>query len=258
MTRERNTWTSTLILPAYGTALSSILLLLHVLITSNLVYGFLHKHFPSRFSETLEADDLDAPSNDTSSFLLDVQHHVYRQGGVVIFAYKTVRFLSVLALLGFSIATFILEEEGVITTSGKLGKKLKSIRPNSNSHDLSTAEWLQVAMIFTYVLINPSCHGIQLKQARIIDLHLAARIFLHHTAQTAQHACITPFSFSITRYLGCVRLSRPLASRDLYSAAGRHQRRLDPLGQSHPSDTGCCCGANFHSSNIHTCICDGW
>jgi hypothetical protein len=159
--RDNDVRTSMLMLPAYGVVLSAVSLLLHVFVTSTLVHDYLHKHFPSYFRE-VETTDSDEPLYDTPESSSDIQYHIHLQGGMHVFAYKLVRFLSVLALLGFSIATFILGEEGTITSIGKWSKKLRNANLYSNIrylNSLDTDQWLQVAMILTYVFIDPSCSG---------------------------------------------------------------------------------------------------
>lgn len=84
----------------------------------------------------------------------------------MIFAYKIARLTGCLALLGFSLATLILEETGQIEDYmfgifGKWGKKHRKHK-NKKHAGFTEAEWLQVALCITavrfiYVEQSSSC-----------------------------------------------------------------------------------------------------
>ncbi|KAJ7630594.1 P-loop containing nucleoside triphosphate hydrolase protein [Roridomyces roridus] len=81
----------------------------------------------------------------------ELKAHVAEHGGVVIFAFKLVRAVACLTLLGFSIASFALTEahKSKATIFGKWGKKHPKKNPENTG--LSVAEWAQLGICMTFL-----------------------------------------------------------------------------------------------------------
>ncbi|KAJ7169514.1 hypothetical protein C8R46DRAFT_1217207 [Mycena filopes] len=126
--KSRTVWEDTLIVPALVGAVSATFLLLHLFLAS-------------------AWDPL--PAVRPVGVAAEVREHVAEHGGSVIFAFRLVRLVACLALLGFSIASFAIAETRKPGTSvfGKWGKKHPKKR---EPETLSIAEWLQLAMCMTF------------------------------------------------------------------------------------------------------------
>lgn len=90
---------------------------------------------------------------DPNGFLAELRHHTNSLGGLEIFIYRILRLLSVFALVAFSAATFVLDDEEAPSTNttrkGKhWGKKHKHHR---GGNTLTYWEWLDLAVSITYV-----------------------------------------------------------------------------------------------------------
>ena len=83
----------------------------------------------------------------------DIKMHVNEKGGPVIFAYKTLRLIGCLILVGLTIATLLMDENdrqtGFLESLKKKGKKKKKHAPSSD--EFTKAEWMQVALCLFYV-----------------------------------------------------------------------------------------------------------
>ncbi|TFK76776.1 hypothetical protein BDN72DRAFT_873327 [Pluteus cervinus] len=139
-------WRDTLMIPTYFMGLSVLVLLANV-IASSRPYRSLH----ARIFGVEELDDEDstedATSTTTTSISSEIRLHVAHQGGIVIFAYKILKLLGCLALLGLSIFTAIEDE---LYPSNGLGQFLKGRKKNGSEPVLTTDEALALAMCMFY------------------------------------------------------------------------------------------------------------
>ncbi|KAJ7042608.1 hypothetical protein C8F04DRAFT_1252025 [Mycena alexandri] len=145
--KSRTVWEDSLVFPALIGALSAALLLLHLFLAS--AWGRKLRAFVSRTSEPEVVDP--APSVRPVGVAAEVREHVAEHGGSVIFAFKLVRVVACLTLLGLSIASFAIAETRKPGTGilGKWGKKHPK-KKNPEAPTLSIAEWLQLAMCMTF------------------------------------------------------------------------------------------------------------
>lgn len=88
--------------------------------------------------------------------LSDLKLHIKLMGGAQIFFYKVLRLLGCLTLVALTIVTLVVDENAK-EGSGLIGllkkKKHKGKRKPSHSDSFTTEEWLQVALLLTYVCI---------------------------------------------------------------------------------------------------------
>ncbi|KAJ7456632.1 hypothetical protein FB451DRAFT_1048362 [Mycena latifolia] len=143
-TTKHTVWADSLILPAVVAAASAVLLLLHLFWAS--AWGRKLRAFVLKTPEPEVTDPAPFPVGLVS----EVREHIAHHGGPVIFAFKFVRLVACLALLGLSIASLALtearkSETGQASIFGKWGKK----HPNKTNPKLSVTEWLQVATSMT-------------------------------------------------------------------------------------------------------------
>ncbi|KAF7339970.1 ATP-binding cassette transporter [Mycena venus] len=137
-------WKDTLIVPAVVAAASVIVLLLHL---------FLASPWGRKLRKTSEPEVVDpVPTVHPVGLVAEVKEHVAQHGGGVIFAFKLVRLVACLTLLGLSIASLAIteahkSETGKASIFGKWGKKHPKKGKNAA---LSVAEWLQLAMCMTF------------------------------------------------------------------------------------------------------------
>ncbi|KAJ7770817.1 hypothetical protein DFH07DRAFT_1057900 [Mycena maculata] len=145
--KSHTVWTDTLIVPAVVAAISAVLLLAHLFWAS--VWGRKLHAFVSRTPES-EVIDVVPVLELPVGVAAEVKAHVAEHGGGVIFAFKLVRLVASLILLGLSIASFASDEleTGKVSIFGKWGKKHPKKNPQSPA--LSVAEWLQLAMCMTF------------------------------------------------------------------------------------------------------------
>lgn len=86
--------------------------------------------------------------------LADIKVHIDAKGGPVIFTYKILRLLGCLGLVGMTIATLVIDENGRQTSFLEaLKRKKKKKKKNASSDAFTEAEWLQVALCLTYVCV---------------------------------------------------------------------------------------------------------
>jgi hypothetical protein len=99
-------WGDTLILPAIVAAASAVLLVIHLLWAS--AWGRKLRAFVFRTSDQAITE----PGTFTQpvGLVTEVKEHVAQHGGVTIFAFKLVRLVACLTLLGLSIASLALTE----------------------------------------------------------------------------------------------------------------------------------------------------
>lgn len=166
--------------PAYLSAASAVILILHVILLSNPAKKIYRRLLPkSRHSESEpSATDL-SQGIYPASFFGQVKEHISLHGGVVIFTFKVLRLVGCLALLGVSLATLILEETGKIDDmlygiTGKWGKKHRKHK-HSKNEQFTQAEWVQVALVLTSVRCVTISYLFVLKLTPVItDIHIIA------------------------------------------------------------------------------------
>ncbi|EJD04272.1 uncharacterized protein FOMMEDRAFT_106872 [Fomitiporia mediterranea MF3/22] len=146
-------WKDTLLFPAYFAILSVVVLLLYGISVSKPVQSLLPRLYPNRnvpnAQETNDAVSQEALQH--NGVLADIKLHVNAKGGPVIFAYKVLRLVGCLALVGFTIATLIIDEQGRESSFlDALKKKKKKKKHARASDEFTEAEWLQVALCLAY------------------------------------------------------------------------------------------------------------
>lgn len=147
-------WHDSLVVPAYLSGASAVLLLLHIVLLSQpakKLYTFL---IPKSQVAREPAGPEPNQGIHPASFFGQVRAHISIHGGGIIYAYKVIRLVGCLALLALSTATLILEETGQIDgfwyeTTGKWGKKHPKHRKKHARFTVD--EWLQVALCITTV-----------------------------------------------------------------------------------------------------------
>ncbi|KAJ6604251.1 hypothetical protein DFH09DRAFT_1300496 [Mycena vulgaris] len=147
-TTKHTVWADSLILPGIVAAASAVLLLVHLFWVS--AWGRKLRSFVFR---TPEPEVIDPSPPLPVGLLAEVKEHVAHHGGPVIFAFKLVRLVACLVLLGLSIASLALtearkSESGRASIFGKWGKKHPKKSPASPT--LSVTEWLQVVMCMAF------------------------------------------------------------------------------------------------------------
>ena len=148
-------WGDSLVVPAYLSVASAIILILHVIVSSKPVKQLYRLLLPkSRHTESEPSANDRSQGIHPASFFGQVKEHVHLHGGPVIFTFKVLRLFGCLTLLGVSLATFILEEAGDIDdmlygVNGKWGKKRR--KHKHTNEQFTQAEWVQVALVLTSV-----------------------------------------------------------------------------------------------------------
>ncbi|KZP16764.1 P-loop containing nucleoside triphosphate hydrolase protein [Athelia psychrophila] len=145
-------WHDSLLVPAYISAASAALLIIHVIHLSKPAKRLYALIVPNLSLGTTELSGPELEQGiQPATFFGQVRAHIAIHGGGVIYTYKVVRLIGCLALLGLSIATFILEETGQIhfmyNITGKWGKKHP--KRNKKHAGFTNAEWVQVALCVT-------------------------------------------------------------------------------------------------------------
>ena len=150
-------WRNELLIPAYLSAFSILLLLLHALLSSKLVRRPVASKQPSEAIDEEEEEAITEPAASPHAGIInDIKTHVHSMGGPVIFTYKVLRLLGCLVLVVLTIVTLVIDEE---QRTGTLGfgvakKKHKGSRKGKGGAGFTKAEWLQIALGLTYVSIN--------------------------------------------------------------------------------------------------------
>ena len=105
----------------------------------------MHRRSNKYSEESAQPAEQDVSAVGVSSSL---RSHVAEHGGATIFAYKVARFISVLALLGLYVASFVNDYELVGASDiDTLGKKKKARK----AAELSRREWVDLILCITYV-----------------------------------------------------------------------------------------------------------
>lgn len=154
-------WHASLVVPAYLSAASAVILILHIVVRSKPIKTLYTRLIPNSHTTGSRSSTPDPGQGiHPASFFGQVKEHMSTHGGWVIFAYKVSRLVGCLVLLGLSLATLILEERGHISeivfgiSSKHWGKRHRKHRHSKDS-EFSDAEWLQVALCATTVC--PPC-----------------------------------------------------------------------------------------------------
>lgn len=152
----RSVWLNSLLVPAYLTAFSVLIISLHLISNTKLAKKIYARLFSSETDKS-EESSLDTASSPVHSGLCaDLRQHVISLGGIEIFVFRVLRLVSCVALLAFTITSLILEkredsEPSQFTLYGKhWGKKHPHQRDASNKL-FTKHEWLHVALALTYV-----------------------------------------------------------------------------------------------------------
>ncbi|KII93466.1 hypothetical protein PLICRDRAFT_35686 [Plicaturopsis crispa FD-325 SS-3] len=180
-------WSDSLVFPAYAAGASAILVLLHLVLASKPVRKLFAAISPPKSAPPEEDVDGTSPRIRPAGLFADAKEHVADHGGATIFTFKLVRFLGSLALLGLSIATLILEEEGSTTGDEswltKHGKHWGKHHPKKSGrkYGFSKNEWLQVAtcITFTYAsLLALISVSVKPRWSRVISSHLVTLLLV--------------------------------------------------------------------------------
>ena len=142
-------WEDSLILPPLFAAVSLLIIVVRYIFARKFVKK-VWAHFTKKPTEEDESPEPNVVT-DPSGFFVELHRHAKSLGGVDIFIYRILRLLSVFTLVGFSAATFVLDEASPthITNRGKhWGKKHKQHR---GGNTLTYWEWLDLAVSITYV-----------------------------------------------------------------------------------------------------------
>ncbi|EIM92492.1 uncharacterized protein STEHIDRAFT_127305 [Stereum hirsutum FP-91666 SS1] len=152
LAKEKKIWTHTLMIPAYVAVASALVLIIHLVLSSGPLKRLIHQYGSSEDDSVQE--ETSRTTSLHTSLLSAAREHVAELGGPVIFAFRAVRALAVLALCGLSIAIFVLDEEGNLNTkdfeafSKSWGKKHKKSRTGVVT--FTKHEWLEFVMCLTY------------------------------------------------------------------------------------------------------------
>ncbi|KAF5377185.1 hypothetical protein D9615_006331 [Tricholomella constricta] len=135
-------FSDSLAIPAYVAALSAVALAVHLLLDSNF-----YKKVKSRICSTLvDVEDMDLAPED-SAMPGGLRDHVTQHGGNIIFAYKVVRLIGCLTLLGLSIYSAVLSEQ----MSGFRASERRKRKHGKSKSGFLTHEWLELSMCMTYM-----------------------------------------------------------------------------------------------------------
>ncbi|KDQ56808.1 hypothetical protein JAAARDRAFT_36283 [Jaapia argillacea MUCL 33604] len=144
-------WLDSLAIPAYLACASALLLLSQAIFLSKPL-----KKLYARLRLTKAVSEEGSEQEPTIvdpqvGFFDELRAHIQSHGGAIIYGFKVARLVSVLALLGLSVATLILDENGDLGTLKKHGgEKRKSGKARST---FTRSEWLEFALSMTYVYI---------------------------------------------------------------------------------------------------------
>ena len=141
-------------IPAYCASVSAVVLILHLVLLSSPAQN-IWARVVRRSDDLQPATSPETGANIHAGGLSsDAKAFVSQHGGPIIFGYKVARFVGCLALLGLSLATFILEEREEHTL-GALDKHWGGKRPKHRASDdqplFSRAEWHQFALCMASV-----------------------------------------------------------------------------------------------------------
>ena len=148
LTRFRITsiWKNELLFPAYLAFLSAVALGICTLMRSKFVRQLLTR-LCSRKGERKEPNDeelvVEPAASPHAETIGDIKTHINFIGGPVIFAYKFLRLVLCIVLLGLTIATLVWERETSVFDENQIAS------PDAAS--FTKSEWLQVALALTYV-----------------------------------------------------------------------------------------------------------
>ncbi|KAH7918842.1 hypothetical protein BV22DRAFT_1100095, partial [Leucogyrophana mollusca] len=147
--RKDAVWLSSLMVPAYCAGVSAVILILHLILLSSPAQN-IWARVVRRLNSLQPATSPETGANiHARGFFSDTKAFVSQHGGPIIFGYKVARFIGCLALLGLSLATFILEEQEEHTL-GAVNKHWGGRRPKHRASDdqplFSRAEWHQFAL----------------------------------------------------------------------------------------------------------------
>lgn len=213
---------------------SALILVLHVAIER------IHKRF--RGAAPVNSQ----PTSTPTGIVSDVKHHISTHGGPVIFTYKFARLVGCLAMLGFSIATFILDEPDIFATvTGKWGKKHKKHR-KKEQQELSEKEWLHFTLVLTFVRVFKLSYSRCGDLTRHLGLCLVIIHFLRYPRTQGQQARLDSPRYHIVGSDGGLCLPRYLAIDDFHVISIRPGRRMALVGESW----------NYHSDCILCAIDD--
>lgn len=138
----------------------------------------------SRKSEEEESDDeeliVEPSTSPHAGIIGDIKTHISSIGGPVIFAYKFLRLVSCVVLLGLTITTLIVDEWDRETSFlNALKKKSKEKKgASSDAAAFTKAEWLQVALALTYVSSSTGQAILHTSYPNHRPMHLSLRSFL--------------------------------------------------------------------------------
>lgn len=153
-------WHDSLLVPTYISATSAAILILHIILISQTFKSLYARLIPN--STRPDPGDVDREHLQgchPASFVGQMREHIALHGGAVIFAYKVARFIGCAILLGFSIASLLLEDDGQVEDLA-FGKHWGN-KPKHRKHKHSEfieQEWLQVALCTTTVRVFVSIY----------------------------------------------------------------------------------------------------
>ncbi|KAI0068087.1 hypothetical protein BV25DRAFT_1834393 [Artomyces pyxidatus] len=168
-------WLHPFLFPAYVAAASALILTVRVLFS----FGPLKK-LREHFWSSEEEVEWPIDSDTTRTGLISaVRAHVNKFGGSTIYLFKLTRLLSVLTLLGLSIATFLQDEEGHAQPPSSLSKHWGKKHKHHKNHDdsqFTKHEWLDLALCMTYLyasFLAVLSVTATFKRAAIVTRHLS-------------------------------------------------------------------------------------
>ncbi|KAJ8594874.1 hypothetical protein M405DRAFT_929881 [Rhizopogon salebrosus TDB-379] len=171
-------WYSTLMIPAYVTAASAVILILHLIILSKPVKKVWSRFLPPTKTEE-ETSALSEEATRVNGFFSKAKASISRHGGLAIFTYKFARFIGCLVLLALSLVTFILEvreEHSVGADKVSWRQHRKSYHPHNGYIPFSRAEWLQFALCMTAAyasMLGLISVTVKPRWSRLVSNHLA-------------------------------------------------------------------------------------
>ncbi|THH11785.1 hypothetical protein EW145_g436 [Phellinidium pouzarii] len=175
----RSFWKDELLFPAYFAALSATLLVLYAVVSSKPFRSLLKRPEKDLDDDSSSHEDDSTVEIETSpraGIIADIMTHVNAMGGPVIFFYKMLRLAGCLALVGFTMATLVIDEhekESDLLDALLMKKRGKKTTPVPGT--FTTAEWLQVALCLTYTyatFLALVSVAVQRKWAKFANTHL--------------------------------------------------------------------------------------
>ncbi|KAH7918845.1 hypothetical protein BV22DRAFT_1100101 [Leucogyrophana mollusca] len=171
-------WLSSLMIPAYIAGVSTVVLTLHLILLSSPAQN-IWARVVRRSDGPQSATSPETGADIYAGGLSDAKAFVSQHGGPIIFGYKVARFVGCLALLGLSLATFLLEEREEHTL-GALDKHWGDKRPKHCASDdqplFSRAEWHQFALCMASVyasLLGLVSVTTRPRWSKLVSTHLA-------------------------------------------------------------------------------------